>query len=195
MAAEGLSWLMEEEQTAFLHPEIKEGLFITDADAIKCMVVFLPNEPYWMLTTLRITASLLSCSVNPLPVLILSHSPATWLWQTLQKQVSNHHCLGNVRSVASDLSCSQLAMILRSGMAEYPLLKQQSFEEKQARGKYRKGLTKRELDAVAGLFCGSSVSIQAKHLGISRKTLYSQRKSGIKKMVHSFPSLRYLSSA
>lgn len=195
MGAMGLGQLMEEEQITILHPETHGMSFIPDIRVVKCLVVFLPESPYWMLITLRMIASLLNRTTAPLPVLILSRSPATWLWRTLRKQVKNFQCLSNVRRVSSDLPCSQLAMILQRGIEQCPLLRQQSFKEEQIKGKSLAGLTKKELDAMADFFHGSNVTLQAKIQGVSRKTLYSQRKSGLKKMVQFFPSLAiYLQS-
>lgn len=38
----------------------------------------------------------------PLPMLILSRSPAIWLWQTLLYQVSHPDCLRNVHAAHAD---------------------------------------------------------------------------------------------
>lgn len=51
-----------------------------------------------MLTTLRQAARLLDEALPPLPMLILSRSPAIWLWQTLLYQVSHPDRLRNVHT-------------------------------------------------------------------------------------------------
>ncbi len=62
-----------------------------------------------MLTTLRQAARLLDQALQPLPMLILSRSPAIWLWQTLLYQVSHPDRLRNVHTAPADLSCTELA--------------------------------------------------------------------------------------
>ncbi len=66
--------------------------------AVKRIVVYLPDDPLWMLTTLRQAARLLDEALPPLPMLILSRSPAIWLWQTLLYQVSHPDRLRNVHT-------------------------------------------------------------------------------------------------
>ncbi len=76
---------------------------------MKRIVVYLPDDPLWMLTTLRQAARLLDEALPPLPMLILSRSPAIWLWQTLLYQVSHPDRLRNVHTAPADLSCAELA--------------------------------------------------------------------------------------
>lgn len=66
-----------------------EGVSLRELAAVKRIVVYLPDDPLWMLTTLRQAARLLDEALPPLPMLILSRSPAIWLRQTLLYQVSH----------------------------------------------------------------------------------------------------------
>jgi hypothetical protein len=152
-----------------------------DAD-IRRIIVFLPETPARLLATLQQAAAFLEHSATPLPMLILSRSPASWLWHTLLHQVIDHHLLSEVRSAASDLPVPSLTAVLQDYILQrYPSLKQLADEEIRLGGKRPGGLTRPELNAILGLLSGYSVNAQAKRRGISHKTLYNQRTAGLKK--------------
>lgn len=157
--------------------------------SVKFIVVFIPEDPYWLLATLRQAAALLNCAYNPLPMLILSRCPPSWLWQTLQRLVTNERRLSAVWAISSALSCEGLAVLFRKDLREFPSLEELSIEDEQTRGKRQRGLTKKELDVVLDLFRGYSIHAQARFTGVSNKTLYSQRQSGLKKIVELIPRL------
>ncbi|MDS7870136.1 Cyclic di-GMP phosphodiesterase CdpA [Klebsiella pasteurii] len=157
---------------------------------IRRIIVFLPETPARLLATLQQAAAFLERSATPLPMLILSRSPASWLWHTLLHQVIDRHLLSEVRSAASDLPVPSLTAVLQDYIRQrYPSLKQLADEEIRLGGKRPGGLTRPELNAILGLLSGYSVNAQAKRRGISHKTLYNQRTAGLKKMVEHYPQL------
>ena len=157
---------------------------------IRRIIVFLPETPARLLATLQQAAAFLERSATPLPMLILSRSPASWLWHTLLHQVIDRHLLSEVRSAASDLPVPSLTAVLQDYILQrYPSLKQLADEEIRLGGKRPSGLTRPELNAILGLLSGYSVNAQAKRRGISHKTLYNQRTAGLKKMVEHYPQL------
>lgn len=157
---------------------------------IRRLIVFLPETPARLLTTLQQAAAFLEHSATPLPMLILSRSPASWLWHTLLHQVIDHRLLAEVRTAASDLPVPSLTAVLQDYILQrYPSLKQLADEEIRLGGKRPGGLTRPELNAILGLLSGYSVNAQAKRRGISHKTLYNQRTAGLKKMVEHHPQL------
>lgn len=138
--------------------------------------------------TLQQAASLLEQSA--MPMLILSRSPASWLWHTLQQQVNDRCILSKVQAAASDLPVPSLVRLLRSSfLEEYPSLEQLAEEEIRVAGKRHHGLSRAEFSAVLGLLCECSASAQAKRRGISHKTIYNQRTTGLKKMVEYHPQM------
>ncbi len=157
---------------------------------IRRIVVFLPDTPGKLLITLQKVAMLLQQTDIPLPMLLLSQSPTVWLWQTLTNLVTDHHLLSEVRSAPSALPVPSLAGLLEDYILErYPSLKQLVDEEMRIGGEKKGGLTRQELNAILGFLSGDSVNAQAKHRGISHKTLYNQRTAGLKKMVEHHPQL------
>ncbi|VTM37336.1 fimbrial protein [Klebsiella quasipneumoniae] len=113
LAARGLSQLMH---NAGKRPVVLpvEGVSLRELAAVKRIVVFLPDDPLWMLTTLRQAARLLNQASRPLPMLMLSRSPAIWLWRTLLYQVSHPDRLRNVHAAPADLPCAQLIHRLKN---------------------------------------------------------------------------------
>lgn len=187
LAAAGLAQIIKEEgarpiMLPFTQQEVPAGA--------RRVVVFLPESPAWLLETLKQAAMLLERSATPLPMLILSRSPASWLWHTLQHQVVDRHLLSAVKAAASDLPVPCLGTLLRDSILDgYPSLEELAEEETRIVGKRPAGLTKPELTAILGLLCGYSASAQAKRRGISHKTLYNQRTAGLKKMVEHHPQM------
>lgn len=138
-----------------------------------------------MLTTLRQAARLLDEALPPLPMLILSRSPAIWLWQTLLYQVSHPDRLRNVHTAPADLSCAELAHRLENA----PRLERLAGEAALIHGKRVVGLTHAELKVILALLQGQTIGEQAQRLGLSQKTLYTQRLAGVKKLVECHPHL------
>lgn len=161
----------------------------TETD-IRRIVVFLPDAPGKLLNTLQKVAGLLQQADTPLPMLLLSRSPAAWLWQTLTNLVTEHFLISAVRSAPSDLPVPCLAGLLEDYILErYPSLEQLAQEETRICGASPGGLTRLELHAILGLLSGFSINDQAKCCGVSHKTLYKQRTAGLKKMLKHHPHL------
>ncbi|MEH2922172.1 EAL domain-containing protein [Samsonia erythrinae] len=195
LAAQGLSVLIEHEGAATAHvilPEELDAEFFASSSPEsqkKRVIVFLPNDPLHLLASLRHVAAILNYGTTPLPLVIFSQCPSLWLWETLRRLVESRRSLSRIKAARSNLSCAQLAGILRHDESKPLSLEQQSLEEKHRQGKRYDGLTKRELDVVLGLFHGHSAIALARQQGVSIKTLYNQRISGLKKMVVPFPNI------
>lgn len=191
MTAEGLVGLMSVEcqQITVLHPQSENMPSIPSTGMIKRVVVYLPDNPYWLLTTLQETALLLNRTCEPISMLILSRVSAAWLWQTLQKLVTHPQKLVGIRAISSDLPCSQLATLLHGGYHECLCLEQQAMMEEQVWGHKKSGLTLKEVSVLTDLFGGYSINRQSQVKSRSNKTLYCQRKSGLRKMAKHIPLL------
>lgn len=187
-AAAGIARLMAPEghPMATLHPLLQA----LPTHPARRIVVFLPEDPFLLLTTLQQAASLLTQAAIPLPMLILSRCPDRWLWHTLGHQVTHRGLLTHVRAIASDLPTRCMATLLRGdGWHNAPLLAQRAEREKRIQGIPTAGLSKSELNAIVDLLRGNAPSEQAPLRGLSQKTLYNQRTSGLKKMAQHYPQL------
>ncbi len=191
MAAAGLADMVDDgcRQPVWLQPRMQSMLSISAPADVRQIVVFLPDDPWWLLFVLREAAWLLNQAKRSLPMVILSRSPAPWLWQTLLQHVHDFHLLAKIHVIPSDLPLRQLAVILKGGLVGYPTLQRQSVTESLVCGKPPSGLTEIELNAILALLYGHSITSQARIRGVSPKTLYNQRTSGLNKMVEYHPHL------
>lgn len=193
LTAAGLAGLIDSgaEHTVFLHPVTERHHNRLPADEHtrpRQVVVFIPDNPYWLLKMLQKVAFLLGRRRKQ-SVLLLSRCPSSWLWQTLQKLVPHPDCLSGVRAASSDLPCCQLQTLLNDGLRALPPLEVQARAEMQVWRRNTAGLTPRELDVMLDSLRGGNVHSQARVLQLSIKTLYGQRRSGQKKMTEHEPQL------
>lgn len=184
LAARGLSQLMVNAAKRPVELPV-EGVSLRELTAVKRIVVYLPDDPLRMLTTLRQAARLLDQALQPLPMLILSRSPAIWLWQTLLYQVSHLDRLRNVHTAPADLSCTELADRLENA----PRLERLASEAALLHDKRAAGLSHAEFKVILALLQGQTIGEQARRLRLSQKTLYTQRLAGVKKLVEYHPHL------
>ncbi|MCU6349116.1 EAL domain-containing protein [Enterobacter quasiroggenkampii] len=191
MAAAGLVRMVDDgcRKPVWLQPHSQSMLSIPAPAHIRQIVVFLPDDPCWLLFVLREAARLLNRAKRPLHMVILSRSPAPWLWQTLLHQVGDRRLLVAVQVVSSYLPYRHLEALLKGGLYGYPTLQELSALEALARGNPPSGLSKIELNAILALLHGHSITSQVKAHGVSQKTLYNQRTSGLNKMVECHPHL------
>lgn len=191
-AAQGLARLLapERQPLTFLCPHTQDEQALPDCPPARRMVVFLPDDPRWLLATLQQAAHQLECADAPLPMLILCRCPLNWLWQTLIHLVANRSLLSQVRAIAADLPARTIARLLHGHVLQrYPPLSLLAEKEALIRGGHTSGLSKPELNAILDLLHGYRITERAKFRGVSQKTLYNQRISGIKKMAEHHPQL------
>lgn len=194
MAAEGISRIIASDtrHQVWLQLSMQTMSYIQPLKKAGKIVVFIPDEPCWILYLLRESARILIRAKRPLPMVILSSSPSSWLWQTLLQQVGEPSSLAAVQAIPSILPWQQLTTLLNDGLAEYPNLQQLSAMEFLKHNQPISGLSNIELSATLALLSGICVKNQAQVLGINKKTLYNHRKSGVKNMVEHHPHLASL---
>lgn len=191
-AAEGLAGIMapDREQLTQLNAPSLDVSALSSLPPARRIVVFLPDDPLGLLTTLQQAADLLNHTAAPLPMLILSRCPDRWLWHTLGHLVTHRGLLTEIRFAASDLPTHCMAAQLRGhGIQAPPFLTQREEKERLVYGKPAVGLSKPELNAILDLLHGHNIMERAQQRGISPKTLYNQRTSGLKKMAEHHPRL------
>lgn len=191
-AAEGLARMMAPDRQPLtqLNPLSLDILALPTLAPARRIVVFLPDNPLELLTTLQQAAVLLEQAAAPLPMLILSRCPDRWLWHTLEHLVTRRSLLTEIRVAASDLPTRCIAAQLRGhGFQEAPFLTQRVEKARRVYGKPTVGLSKSELNAILDLLHGYNIMERAQLRGISQKTLYNQRTSGLKKMAEHHPKL------
>ncbi|MDB2180202.1 hypothetical protein PMW64_09395 [Citrobacter farmeri] len=122
-AAEGLAGIMapDREQLTQLNAQSLDVSALSSLPPARRIVVFLPDDPLGLLTTLQQAADLLNHTAAPLPMLILSRCPDRWLWHTLGHLVTHRGLLTEIRFAASDLPTHCMAAQLRGHGIQAPL--------------------------------------------------------------------------
>lgn len=160
-----------------------------DSDRI---IVFLPDEPLQVLTTLKNLHLLIQSRESHISVLLFSHLQPLWLYRTLQNLISKRKLLSAVRYIKPGKNAVQTLNCQKKNTEVFPLLEQVAKETILSRGYVTEGLTRRELDVILKLLNGNSMKAQSLNNELSAKTLYNQKVNGLKKLSLQFESLIHL---
>lgn len=152
------------------------------------LIVYLPDDPAPMLNTLNQLVTLLELNYAPLDVVLLINAPVAWLYRTLLRMGFRRGALSTIRVLNNSVSWAQLHGVLVENR-DCCTLARQALEEEKLTGKGAHGLTRREYDAVVDLFNGRSFSEQQQLRGVQTKTLYNQRRAGLRKLITQLPAL------
>lgn len=178
--------------SGFIEPEIEnyklKELDFLNATSCPILIAYFPNEALSLLKLLEPISKYLTRNSTPKSLLIISHCPANWLFDTLLNLVKEPNYLSQVRAVSSGLKIHDFnSLIPKFSFSSYPKLMSQAQQELYLIGGGHEGLTQFELRAMIGYLHGQNVRFQAKCRGVNCKTIYTQRSSGIKKLINSFP--------
>lgn len=155
------------------------------------VIVYLPDGPDIFLKTLRQVAFLIEQASYPFETLMLSKSKAGWLMATLKNSLENSRALKFIFSISSDLSCHDINNVICQKTPDSLKLLTIFEEEVLLTGVMPEGLSRSELNVVVELMNGVSVSSLARKRGVSTKTLYTQKKSAIDKLILNHPNLAH----
>lgn len=149
------------------------------------LIVFIPHVPLEALRILKLLAQLLDRLGQPTSVCILSHFSPAWLYRTLLRLTGRAALLAGIMATRADLPCQRLPEFISSRSNAFPLRDQAIAEERRI-GYRAEGLTRRELEAVLEYLSGRQIKSR---IGVSAKTLYTQRLAGLRKLVAQLPSM------
>lgn len=149
------------------------------------LIVFIPRRPVEALLILKRLALLLELTGPLAGVYILSHFSPAWLYRTLLSLVGGDALPGGIMATRADLACQRLQEFISSGPNGFRLWEQAAAEEWRNGGR-AEGLTRRELEAVLDYLNGQQINYRD---GISAKTVYTQRQTGLRKLVVQLPSM------
>lgn len=191
-AAEGLARIImhEHKNMKSSRPQLLDDLVFPLTESVERVIVFLPDDPLLHLTTLEKIASLVEQMAKPMPMIILKSCPSRWLWKTLVNLVSHHGLLSEIRVIDSNLPVHCISAQLHSLHSLLDgLLLQQAERDTLIYGNPGAGLSKPELNVILDLLLGYNIIDQANNRGLSPKTLYRHRMSGLKKIAEHHPLL------
>ncbi|MFG1174667.1 EAL domain-containing protein [Erwiniaceae bacterium CAU 1747] len=155
------------------------------------LIFFLPEEAALLLSGLSVIARIVNTQQDRrLSIVVLCSSPVYWIWYTLLHLVDDQSVLSNIRFASSKLSIFSLGELLNtSKFYNYPNIEKHALFNSFTSGAGLVGLTKAEFSALLASLKGIDVNSQAQSLGLSKKTLYNQKKSAIKKIIMHYPAI------
>lgn len=168
---------------------IINSLVIKNNIANGVYIVFLPEDPFFFLLTLREVAYIFNASKFAPKIIILSNVSSLWIWNTLRLQVSDESLLNNTQIIKSFSSIEKLSTFF------IELINFNSFPQENRLNKNtlliekNDGLTPREIESLIDLFRDGRGFEINKNKDVSPKTLCTQMNNGIKKMIGSAPEL------
>lgn len=155
------------------------------------IVVWLSDTPLEMLTTLQALARLCHLSPVPLSVLILSPVRADWLYRTLSGMTGGCGPISGLRILPAKMSVQNIDRQIMC-WERIPLFSSQARRLENNYPDKLESLSAREVIVMIGTLQGESIAILCEQLGLSNKTLYSIRSSGLRRLTKIFPSLNHL---
>ncbi|MGX9867188.1 EAL domain-containing protein [Enterobacter mori] len=155
-------------------------------------IVYLPDEPYMVLVTLKHLTLLINTEKNPINILFMSRLQPSWLYSTLKNLAPGRKKISSVRLIKSDTNTFHMFRLLKKDPDAFPLLEHLARGESESSKHNIEGITKRELDVMLKFLSGNSIMAQSIENNLSIKTLYSQKVTGLKKMSTQFISLTKL---
>ncbi|MGM3172921.1 EAL domain-containing protein [Dickeya lacustris] len=150
-------------------------------------IVFLPEELRYLFYSLRQLVVMLKRKAQHAEVMILSRYSPAWLHATLSALLDSESCLDHVHLSRSDISCSTLTRLLCDDWSRLPDLLEQAQRDSVLIKKPFSALTPREFSVLLGLLSGCNIRTQSARQGLSEKTLYHQRRLGLRKLAGQIP--------
>ncbi|SLM61980.1 hypothetical protein DAQ1742_00924 [Dickeya aquatica] len=151
------------------------------------VVIFLPEDLRYLFFSLQQLVVILNQKPAPGHIMILSRYSPAWLCATLAALLDNAACLDNVHVARPDITCHSLARLLCEDWATLPSILQQADIDTVFVGKPPVALTPREFSVLLGLFHGHTIRAQSAMQCLSEKTLYHQRRFGLRKLAGQIP--------
>lgn len=171
---------------------LTDSLHLSGLEGNYRIVVYLPNDPYMLLVSLKCLAILIKAEKSPANVLLLSHQQPSWLYRTLKNLAQGGKKISAVRLIKPDTDTLYMLRLLQKDPDAFPLLELLAHEEVRDKKHIIEGITRRELDVMLKLLSGNSMMEQSIESNLSIKTLYSQKVTGLKKLSTQFALLAKL---
>lgn len=151
------------------------------------VIVYLPDEPKHMLSTLNIFSQFIKLINTPLPTLILTNHRPEWIYHTLTYQIREIDILPYLCTLPIKTPVTELLMLLQTDISSL-LLTGHVQEVKKRISVRTQGMTKREFETALLTLHGKSVMEISQYTGRSIKTLYRQIEKGMRKLQAEYPS-------
>lgn len=151
-------------------------------------VFYVPEEPFHFLLTLMHIARSLRRKSPDTTFIFISSVPCEWLRQCLQQMAGGESLVFSARIVSSGLSVARLEQYFQRVRMNLPFASCETIPHRRVVVP-GEGLTPRETEALLDLFSGGGNPLVEHNKIVVAKTLYNQRKSGLRKMIENSAEL------
>lgn len=145
-------------------------------------VFYIPRDSFYFLITLMEMAQRISNKKTSADFVFISSVSCNWLYRNILQIPGGERFTFNARIISSRLSVNRLEQYFKRIRLNLPFLSRDHFVIDNGNDR-NEGLTPRETEVLLDFFsCNKSLLIK-KNKSVAAKTLYNQRKSGLRKMV------------
>ena len=157
-------------------------------DEVGLYVFYIPRDSFYFLITLMEIAQRISNKKSSAGFVFVSSVSCNWLYRNILQMKGGEQFTFNARIISSRLSVNRLEQYLKRITLNLPFLSRDHFAIDNSNDR-NEGLTPRETEVLLDTFsCNKSLLIK-KNKSMVAKTLYNQRKSGLRKMVENSAEL------
>lgn len=151
-------------------------------------VFYIPRDSFYFLITLMEIAQRISNKNTSADFVFVSSVSCNWLYLNILQMPGGERFTFNARIISSRLSVNRLEQYFKRIRLNLPFISRDHFMIDHGNDR-NEGLTQRETEVLLDMFsCNKSLLIQ-KNKSAAAKTLYNQRKSGLRKMVENSAEL------
>ncbi|VEC00498.1 Bacteriophytochrome cph2 [Cedecea lapagei] len=195
-SATGLSTLLHENgvNAKLLSPGKNPRLLPkkNDNDEFSYLIVFIPEDPFHMLMTLKSLMSLLQINHHNINIIIISSLSASWLFSYFKNVMPRSANLNTIKIVSIYASVVKIRNTLLKDIKSIPTLASLARQEERNGGLRHEGLTLHEINTLLDLFSIPNPDKTEAVKNFSTKTLYNLRSSGLKKLAAIHPMMARL---
>ncbi|HHR1268019.1 TPA: EAL domain-containing protein [Klebsiella oxytoca] len=149
---------------------------------------YVPAEPFHFLLTLMHIADGLRTKSTENNFIFISSVPCGWLHRCLLQMTRGESLAFSTRIVSSDLSVDRLEQYFERVLMHLPFTSGENMPYRRGRAP-GEGLTPRETEALLDLFSETGQKQVKKNRKVAIKSLYNNRKSGLRKMIENSAEL------
>lgn len=195
MAAAGLKELISNQGVAtkviLLNDASVDTTHSEDDDVIDTSglyVFYIPKESFYFLLMLIYIAERIKKVHPDTDFVFISGVSCSWLYQNILQMAGGEKFVFSAKIISSKLSVKRLEQYFTRVRENLPFTSRDRFTVNR-RGMSNEGLTPRETEVLLDLFSGTDTALVERNRNVASKTLYNQRKSGLRKMVENSAEL------
>ncbi|EJG2192155.1 TPA: EAL domain-containing protein [Klebsiella oxytoca] len=151
-------------------------------------VFYIPRESFYFLITLMEIARRINEKKADVDFVFVSSVSCSWLHRNILQMPGGESFTFNARITSSRLSVNRLGQYFQRIKLNLPFISRDTYMINKG-GDGNVGLTPRETEVLLELFSYTGTMIVSKNKCVASKTLYNQRKSGLRKMVENSAEL------